>query len=108
MISTKKKYQFAMISTLVHGPVALSENQVVSGAVIRILEIFDSLLSKTSSAFSCIWQSLSVLVLSNNLLPNTFDKAEPVYTKGTLAACCQLIRVRTVMERSQKVMEFDI
>ena len=48
-----------MISTLVHGPVALSENQVVSGAVIRILEIFHCLLSKTSSAFSCIWQSLT-------------------------------------------------
>ena len=42
------------------------QNQVVVGSLSRLLEIFDHLLSRTLLTFSCILQSLSLLLPTNN------------------------------------------
>ena len=48
-----------------------SQNHAVGGSLTRLLEIFDRLLS-AFKAFSCIRQSLSLLLITNNTLQKTF------------------------------------
>ena len=49
-----------------------SQNQAVVGSLSRLLEMFDLLLSKGPIAFSCIQESLSLLLPTNNLLFKIF------------------------------------
>ena len=49
-----------------------SQNQAVIGSLDRFLEVFDRLLSKGAIAFSCIQESLSLLLPTSNLLFKIF------------------------------------
>ena len=54
-----------------------SQNQAVAGSQSRLLEMFDGLLSKGPIAFSCIQESLSLLLPTNNLLFKIFLRRLP-------------------------------
>ena len=62
-----------------------SQNQVVIGWLSRLLEMFDRLLSKGPIAFSCIQESLSLLLPTNNLLFKIFLRRLTLTQMGILA-----------------------